>query len=331
MATNSTRRGAGVAAVLALAGAAAGQYEQDFDTLAADPNGTDLNGQDEYYLPSVGGTTARVFTHVNNALGVAPHPTGGGTNFVGEQSQPGAIFGRSQRDMFWGTNLATVCFDFYASNDGSEFNNIGSFSGQPHNTPATHRSWIILASYGLTPGVYQLGYNMFDAMSQPDPQPGRFPGPEWQSLELNTWYRSETVIDFNVNKVVAAAITNLATNVRADADLSGDTYFLGGGEINDLQFPTGFRLFSGSETNVVGWDNVCIVLDRGACCDQGCYPDCDSSTGPGVLDIFDFLCFQNRYAAGASYACNCDTTTGQDLCDIFDFLCFQNAYSAGCP
>lgn len=31
---------------------------------------------------------------------------------------------------------------------------------------------------------------------------------------------------------------------------------------------------------------------------QPCYPDCDTSTGVGVLDIFDFLCFQNAFAAG---------------------------------
>jgi sugar lactone lactonase YvrE len=62
-----------------------------------------------------------------------------------------------------------------------------------------------------------------------------------------------------------------------------------------------------------------------------CYPDCDTSTGRGVLDIFDFLCFQNRYAAGSPYACDCDTSTGAGVCDIFDFLCFQNEFAAGCP
>ena len=62
-----------------------------------------------------------------------------------------------------------------------------------------------------------------------------------------------------------------------------------------------------------------------------CYADCDTGTGPGVLDIFDFLCFQNRFAASDPYACDCDTATGPGVCDIFDFLCFQNAYAAGCP
>ena len=61
-----------------------------------------------------------------------------------------------------------------------------------------------------------------------------------------------------------------------------------------------------------------------------CYPDCDTSTGPGILDIFDFLCFGNRFAAGDPYACDCDVSTGPGLCDIFDFLCFGNEFSAGC-
>ncbi len=66
------------------------------------------------------------------------------------------------------------------------------------------------------------------------------------------------------------------------------------------------------------------------CPGDSCYPDCDQSTGPGVLDIFDFLCFGNLFAAGDPYACDCDTTTGAGVCDIFDFLCFGNAFNVGC-
>ncbi len=64
--------------------------------------------------------------------------------------------------------------------------------------------------------------------------------------------------------------------------------------------------------------------------DAICYPDCDTTTGPCVLDIFDFLCFGNRFAAGDPYACDCDLSTGAGVCDVFDFLCFGNAFSAGC-
>ncbi|MFG0283483.1 MAG: hypothetical protein ACF8R7_03595 [Phycisphaerales bacterium JB039] len=55
-----------------------------------------------------------------------------------------------------------------------------------------------------------------------------------------------------------------------------------------------------------------------------CYADCDRS---GVLDFFDFLCFQNAFATGDKYA-DCD---GTGVLDFFDFLCFQNEFAAGCP
>ena len=60
---------------------------------------------------------------------------------------------------------------------------------------------------------------------------------------------------------------------------------------------------------------------------ETCYADCDVN---GVLDIFDFLCFQNSFVNGEPYACDCDTSTGP-VCDIFDFLCFQDAFVVGCP
>jgi hypothetical protein len=84
--------------------------------------------------------------------------------------------------------------------------------------------------------------------------------------------------------------------------------------------------------DATNWTNVAfprtrITFDAGG----ACYPDCDTQSGPGVLDIFDFLCFGNRFSANDPYACDCDTSTGLGVCDIFDFLCFGNAFSAGCP
>ena len=55
-----------------------------------------------------------------------------------------------------------------------------------------------------------------------------------------------------------------------------------------------------------------------------CPADCD---GSGSLDVFDFLCFQNAFAAGDPSA-DCDADGSLSL---FDFLCFQNAFDAGCP
>jgi hypothetical protein len=72
-------------------------------------------------------------------------------------------------------------------------------------------------------------------------------------------------------------------------------------------------------------------LARWGCPLSTCYADCEASTGFGVLDIFDFLCFQNAFVNADPYACDCDTSTGPATCDMLDFLCFQQAFMAGCP
>lgn len=63
---------------------------------------------------------------------------------------------------------------------------------------------------------------------------------------------------------------------------------------------------------------------------RGCYADCDQSTGVGVLDVFDYICFGNKFAAGDPYA-DCDCSTGLGVLDVFDFLCFGNKFVVGCP
>jgi hypothetical protein len=70
-------------------------------------------------------------------------------------------------------------------------------------------------------------------------------------------------------------------------------------------------------------DRFVSLIDTGGVVEP-CYADCDES---GELDFFDFLCFQNEFAAGTEYA-DCDES-GE--LDFFDFLCFQNEFAAGCP
>jgi hypothetical protein len=55
-----------------------------------------------------------------------------------------------------------------------------------------------------------------------------------------------------------------------------------------------------------------------------CEADCDAD---GELTFFDFLCFQEVFAAADGYA-DCD---GSGQIDFFDFLCFQSDFAAGCP
>ncbi len=61
-----------------------------------------------------------------------------------------------------------------------------------------------------------------------------------------------------------------------------------------------------------------------------CYANCDNSTSAPILNVNDFQCFLNRYAAGESYA-NCDGSTNNPVLNVNDFQCFLNTYAAGCP
>jgi hypothetical protein len=57
-----------------------------------------------------------------------------------------------------------------------------------------------------------------------------------------------------------------------------------------------------------------------------CRADFDRSTGRGVLDIFDFLAFQNSFVRGNS----CANMVFDMSYDIFDFLAFQDVFVRGC-
>jgi hypothetical protein len=61
-----------------------------------------------------------------------------------------------------------------------------------------------------------------------------------------------------------------------------------------------------------------------------CYANCDGSTASPILNVNDFICFQNHFAAGDPYA-NCDQSTTPPVLNVNDFICFQARFAAGCP
>ena len=62
---------------------------------------------------------------------------------------------------------------------------------------------------------------------------------------------------------------------------------------------------------------------------SSCYPNCDGSTAPPILNANDFQCFLNKFAGGDTYA-NCDGSTAIPVLNANDFQCFLNKYAAGC-
>jgi predicted outer membrane repeat protein len=78
--------------------------------------------------------------------------------------------------------------------------------------------------------------------------------------------------------------------------------------------------------------NGTVVLDMGAYEYEPppCYPNCDGSTILPILNVNDFLCFLNRFAAGDTWA-NCDGSSLIPVLNVNDYFCFLNAYAQGCP
>jgi hypothetical protein len=61
-----------------------------------------------------------------------------------------------------------------------------------------------------------------------------------------------------------------------------------------------------------------------------CYANCDNSTAAPVLNVADFTCFLQKFAAGDTYA-NCDNSTAAPTLNVADFTCFLQRFAAGCP
>jgi hypothetical protein len=60
-----------------------------------------------------------------------------------------------------------------------------------------------------------------------------------------------------------------------------------------------------------------------------CYSNCDLSTVPPGVNVADFTCFLQKFAARDGYA-NCDGSTTPPILNVADFTCFLQRFAAGC-
>jgi hypothetical protein len=94
-------------------------------------------------------------------------------------------------------------------------------------------------------------------------------------------------------------------------------------------FPTSvsvlpMRFGNPASTGTIFWDDIAFTQT------PSCYANCDASTSAPILNVNDFTCFLNQFAAGQSYA-NCDASTSAPILNVNDFTCFLNRFAAGCP
>jgi hypothetical protein len=74
----------------------------------------------------------------------------------------------------------------------------------------------------------------------------------------------------------------------------------------------------------------CLQRTGRECETRVCVANCDNSLQPPVLNVNDFTCFMNKFAAGEPLA-NCDHSTTPPVLNVGDFVCFMNSFAAGCP
>ena len=141
-----------------------------------------------------------------------------------------------------------------------------------------------------------------------------------------------------------AAYTNVApdygVNVEATGALAG---FAWGENVGWVRFSTpsagafqaradftAGRLRGYAWGENIGWINLdhpthFVAFPAGV----SCYANCDSSTTDPILNVGDFTCFLQRFAAEDSYA-NCDQSTTAPVLNVGDFTCFLQRFAAGC-
>lgn len=286
--------------------------------------GTTINGQDMWFTPAVAGSfDGFVLTYASNAYGL-PMNTGGGTQFLGSRSAGGTGFSRAQREGITFSNITVVSYEAAAGTYAGTLpsaQNLGSFSLAPEPNPAAPsiRTYIQLNTWVdvATATAWNAGYLPYSATGVQAVQPGLFPGPEWQNLPLNNWFRFVTVIDFTLNRITEVSITNLTTGVTTTANPVD--WFIGGGQTSTLPIPTGVRFFAGGAGgNTMGWDNLRVGPPVPEC-------PCDVNDD-GILNSQDFFDFLTPFFAQAPAG----DFNGDGFVNSQDFFDFITCLFSGC-
>jgi hypothetical protein len=141
-------------------------------------------------------------------------------------------------------------------------------------------------------------------------------------------------------------------DVKVEVDLDNDKYsawYNGVQFVNDREWSTGswptggvarlqawtFFGFGGApEATAIYFDDM-VFEAMGSTC----YANCDGSTTPPILNVEDFTCFINQFAAGSQlphaqqlgHYANCDQSTTAPVLNVEDFTCFINRFAQGCP
>lgn len=259
-----------IALMFCTAAVASAGYQTGFETINGSPGGVILTGQDGYYIPS--GTVSTDFlcyTYSGNTYGFVQNPDGG-NQFVAGRGPGGGTYARAQRDFdfFFIPGVGKFEYDIACQFvlTGVSSDNIGSFSVREENTLGLNAyihlmTWVDVNN----PTNFNAFYLAYDAAGTQFAAPGQSPGPGWEGLSLNHWYRMWTTCDLVTNLIIEVGITDLTTGITNVANPS--QWYLYGGSAGTAYLPISFRIFAGggNDGNMTAWDNINLQI-LGACC-----------------------------------------------------------------
>ncbi len=253
------RRGSVIAALSLGPSAWAQSFYAGFELphYAASAQGVPLGGQQGWIVPFQSATFGAL-TYANNAPGFPQNPVGG-NQFIAGVTTPAAIPARAQHAVGFTNEIWTISYDVAARFNGVTPSalNLGVFS-LAHNTlmAGTFQQFTTIINFNVptNPALgWRSEFNVFNAAGIPFGP--LVPGPFWQDLRTDHWYRQSVTIDFTQHRIVSVSIFDLHTGSGATASPAG--WYLVGGPASTLPLPDAIRFFTGGNPgNITGWDNI---------------------------------------------------------------------------
>jgi len=223
--------------------------------------------------------------------------------------------------------------------DGQDWNEVGGGLGQVPGGHVPNANTLAVFDDGLGPALYVAGYfELAGAVAARNI--ARWDGHHWSALGagvgsgVNDQVLAIKVFDDGrgpalfVGGTFSDVSQNLARYTGAVwTDVGGG---VAGGAVHALEV---YNDGTGPALMVGGWfqsagTTASRYLAKWVGCTP-CYPNCDASTIPPVLNVQDFGCFIARFASGQGYA-NCDRSTVPPVLNVQDFICFLARFAAGC-
>jgi hypothetical protein len=294
---------------LAAAGPAFAQPLWDsFDQYSASPAGEPLAGQGDWALPAGAEAGWSVYTFGGNPFGLEPafgstqFAAAGGLGVVGraEAQRPLMVYDRT---LHITARIATR----FVSRPPPGGEKIGRMAVAARGeSPAA----ALVARWSDTSGE-QWSADLFWHDAEGVARTTEL----FTDLEAGVWYHWSLHLDLDFNTIYRVELGKAGERPMR---VSSPDWYLAGGAAGGPEPDT--IVLTAGEPGASG--NV-LAVDIIEPLSGFCNIDCDLS---GVLDFFDFLCFQTGFVVGAPWA-DCD---GSGEYDLFDFLCYQDEFWHGC-